>query len=89
MEQIFAPLPSEHSDQLLCNYVNATNLIQVIWIADIPNWYFELLGQHLLFEALPNAQLEIHTGLIHRQFYRMISSTITYVSMKKSAAEMG
>lgn len=67
MAQILAPLPSEHSGKLLCSYVNATNLIQVIRITNIPNWYFERVifpGQHLLFEALPNAQLEIHMGMM-------------------------
>ena len=67
MAQILAPLPSEHSGQLLCSYVNATNLIQVIRITNIPNWYFERVifpGQHLLFQTLPNAQLKIHTGMM-------------------------
>jgi hypothetical protein len=39
----------------------------VIRIANIPNWYFERVifpGQHLLFEALLIAQLEIHTGMM-------------------------
>lgn len=59
------PLPSEHSEIILCCYPNATSGIQIIRIANISNWYFERVvfpGQRLLFEALPHAQLEIHTS---------------------------
>lgn len=64
MEQIPYP-PSEHGEQILCGYVNASNAIQVIRITNIPNWYFERVifpGQRLWFKALPNADLEIYTG---------------------------
>lgn len=57
---------SEQSEKILCCYVNATSKIQIARIANISNWYFERVvfpGQRLLFEALPNAQLEIHTGM--------------------------
>ncbi len=61
-----SPLTFEHrSQQILCSYVNATSQIQVARIANIPNWYFERVvfpGQHLLFEAVQEAQLEIHAG---------------------------
>lgn len=63
------PLPSEYSKRILCSYVNATSLLQIARIANISNWYFERVvfpGQRLLFEALPDAQLEIHT-------YEMVS----------------
>lgn len=55
---------SEHSERILCCYVNATKLIQIARSANISNWYFERVvfpGERLLFEALPDAQLEIHT----------------------------
>ncbi len=58
---------SEHSEQILCGYVNATSKIQIARIANIPNWYFERVvfpGQRLFFEALSDAQLEIHTGMM-------------------------
>lgn len=58
---------SDRSAQILCGYVNATNQIQIVRIGNIPNWYFERVvfpGQRLLFKALPNAQLEIHTGRV-------------------------
>lgn len=58
---------SEHSEQILCCYVNATNQIQIARSANISNWYFERVvfpGQRLLFEALPEAQIEIHTGMM-------------------------
>ncbi|MBD2307722.1 DUF1830 domain-containing protein [Chroococcidiopsis sp. FACHB-1243] len=60
------PFPaSEHPQQVLCGYMNTTNLIQVARIANISNWYFERVvfpGQRLLFHAPPDAYLEIHTG---------------------------
>lgn len=67
MAQVFDPIPSDSSDRLLCCYVNATNQIQIARITNIPNWYFERVvfpGQRLLFEALPDAHLEIHTGMM-------------------------
>ena len=67
MAQILDPLPPDRSNPVLCCYVNATSKIQVARITNIPNWYFERVvfpGQRLLFEALPDAQLEIHTGMM-------------------------
>jgi len=67
MAQILDPLPPEHSGKILCCYVNATSKIQVARISNIPNWYFERVvfpGQRLVFEVLPDAQMEIHTGMM-------------------------
>jgi hypothetical protein len=67
MAQILDPLPPEHSGKILCCYVNATSKIQVARISNIPNWYFERVvfpGQRLVFEVLPAAQMEIHTGMM-------------------------
>ena len=67
MAQILDPLPSDKKDHILCCYVNATSQIQIARIANIPNWYFERVvfpGQRLVFEALPEALLEIHTGMM-------------------------
>ncbi|GAC1466115.1 MAG: DUF1830 domain-containing protein [Chamaesiphon sp.] len=67
MAQILDPIPSDNSASILCCYVNATNHIQIARITNIPNWYFERVvfpGQRLVFEALPEAQLEIHTGMM-------------------------
>lgn len=67
MAQILDPLPPDRSNPVLCCYVNATSKIQIARITNIPNWYFERVvfpGQRLLFEALPDAQLEIHTGMM-------------------------
>jgi hypothetical protein len=47
--------------------VNATSHIQIARITNIPNWYFERVvfpGQRLVFEAMPEALLEIHTGMM-------------------------
>lgn len=67
MAQIFDPLPSGTSNQILCCYVNATSKIQVARITNISNWYFERVvfpGQRLIFESLPEAMLEIHCGMM-------------------------
>ncbi len=63
----FDPLPDSCSEKIVCCYVNATSKIQVARITNVPNWYFERVvfpGQRLLFEAVPSALLEIHTGMM-------------------------
>jgi 3-hydroxymyristoyl/3-hydroxydecanoyl-(acyl carrier protein) dehydratase len=53
------------SCQILCYYKNTTSQIQIARILNITNWYFERVvfpGEQLLFEAVPEAELEIHTG---------------------------
>lgn len=67
MAQILDPLPSDDNSHILCCYVNATSQIQVARITNIPNWYFERVvfpGQRLVFEAEPQAILEIHSGMM-------------------------
>ncbi|WP_015783978.1 DUF1830 domain-containing protein [Rippkaea orientalis] len=67
MAQILDPIPTVQRRVLLCCYVNATSQIQVVRITNVPNWYFERVvfpGQRLVFEALPEALLEIHTGMM-------------------------
>ena len=68
MAQILDPLPPERTTgHIVCCYVNATSQIQIARITNIPNWYFERVvfpGQRLIFEALPEAILEIHTGMM-------------------------
>ena len=67
MAQIFDPIPPDAKAYMLCCYVNATSKIQVVRISNIPNWYFERVvfpGQRLVFETLPAAQLEIHSGMM-------------------------
>ncbi|MGD1908509.1 MAG: DUF1830 domain-containing protein [Leptolyngbyaceae cyanobacterium] len=67
MSQILDSLPTGKPDHVLCCYVNATSKIQVARITNVPNWYFERVvfpGQRLIFEALGEAQLEIHTGMM-------------------------
>jgi hypothetical protein len=76
MAQILDPIPDGPQPVLLCCYINATSQIQVARITNIPNWYFERVvfpGQRLVFEALPAAQLEIHTGMMASS---IISDTI-------------
>ena len=67
MAQILDPLPSGKTNYILCCYVNATSHIQIARISNIPNWYFERVvfpGQRLVFEALPEALVEIHSGIM-------------------------
>jgi hypothetical protein len=68
MAQILDPLPNDdNNNAILCCYVNATSQIQIARITNVPNWYFERVvfpGQRLIFEALPVALLEIHTGMM-------------------------
>lgn len=67
MAQILDSLPSNDPKGILCCYVNATSQIQIARISNIPNWYFERVvfpGQRLVFEALPEALVEIHSGMM-------------------------
>lgn len=67
MAQILDPLPPDNQDCILCCYVNATSHIQIARITNISNWYFERVvfpGQRLVFEAMPQALLEIHSGMM-------------------------
>jgi hypothetical protein len=67
MAQILDPVPQNGSNSIVCCYVNTTSQIQIARITNIPNWYFERVvfpGQRLVFEALPDALLEIHTGMM-------------------------
>jgi len=67
MSQILDSVPEEHNEKVVCCYVNATSKMQVARITNVPNWYFERVvfpGQHLVFEAALDANLEIHTGMM-------------------------
>ncbi|RZM81885.1 DUF1830 domain-containing protein [Leptolyngbya iicbica] len=67
MAQIIDHIPTEQSESILCCYVNATSKMQIVRITNIRDWYFERVvfpGQRLMFEAPPQAQLEIHTGMM-------------------------
>ncbi len=67
MAQIFDPIPAGTANPVLCCYVNATSQIQIARITNVENWYFERVvfpGQRLVFEAVPHALLEIHTGMM-------------------------
>lgn len=55
------------SGVVLCCYVNVASKVQIARITNIENWYFERVvfpGQRLMFNAPPEAQLEIHTGMM-------------------------
>lgn len=63
MTQILDNLPAECTNRILCCYINDAHRIKIARITNISNWYFERVvfpGEKLLFEALPEAQLEIY-----------------------------
>lgn len=67
------PNIAEPSDKVRCRYVNKKQRTQIIRISNIPHDFLErtvLPGNHLVFEAYPNAELEVHT-------YEMASATLT------------
>lgn len=88
MAQLIDPVPSNESDLIFCCYVNATSKIQVARITNIPNWYFERVvfpGQRLLFEALPEGNLEIHTGMMASA---ILSDTIPCAQLRISEDDL-
>ena len=65
MQNALDPLTHGASGQITCHYVNHTSKLQIARIENVANWYFERVvfpGQHLVFEALSEAILEIHTS---------------------------
>jgi hypothetical protein len=57
----------EGPESFTCHYVyvNATSKVQVIRVANVPDWHFERVafpGQRLLIEAKPEAVVEIYTS---------------------------
>lgn len=60
-----ASLNSPEISPILCYYRNNTSHIQTVRISNIASWYFERVvfpGEQLLFDALPEAELEIYTS---------------------------
>lgn len=68
-------ITSNLSEHILCFHINTTNQIQIIRITNISALQFERVvfpGQRLMFEAVPDAKLEIFTS-------EKNSTTISYV----------
>ncbi|MFQ4145809.1 DUF1830 domain-containing protein [Chlorogloeopsis sp. ULAP02] len=64
MTQLLNPLLSTDFNHILCHFANNTSQIQIARISNIPGWFFERVvfpGQRLIFQAPPNACLEIYT----------------------------
>ena len=62
MSQILNSLPKQCGQNIFCAYQNKTPTIEIARITNIPNWYFERVvfpGELILFEAVPEAVLEI------------------------------
>ncbi|MEM6446355.1 MAG: DUF1830 domain-containing protein [Cyanobacteria bacterium J06642_2] len=66
--QIIDSLPTTlDGKRVTCVYVNSSSSIQIARITNVKNWYFERVvfpGQRLMFEAVPDATVEIHTGMM-------------------------
>lgn len=59
--------PAKAKNPLLCYYTNSTHKMEIIRITNISNWYFEKTifpQERLMFEAFPEAILEIHTKIM-------------------------
>jgi hypothetical protein len=72
MTQILNCLPNKCGLHILCSYKNKTPTLQIIRIANIPDWYFERVvfpGELLLFESFPEAVLEIYSSEEARAFW--------------------
>ena len=58
-------LPSQCGLPILCGYQNQTQTVQMMRITNIPDWYFDQVvfpGEQLVFEALPEAVLEVYSS---------------------------
>ncbi len=87
MAQLIDSPPSDEPDTILCCYVNNTSKIQIARVSNVPNWYFERVvfpGQRLLFEAVPMAMLEIHTGMMASS---ILSDTIPCLQLSVEAID--
>jgi hypothetical protein len=65
MIQIDEILSSQNTAAILCCYINVTERIQIARLPKLTNGFSERVvfpGERLLFEAKPEAQLEIHTA---------------------------
>lgn len=65
MAQTSTSLSDRWSQRILCYYENASSQVQIARVANIPNEVFERVifpRERLLFEALPEALLEVRTS---------------------------
>jgi hypothetical protein len=56
-------LETDSSVRILCSYTNVTHSLQIIRLKYSPGLHWERVvfpGQHLMFEAAPEAKLEIY-----------------------------
>ncbi|MBW4494751.1 MAG: DUF1830 domain-containing protein [Oscillatoria princeps RMCB-10] len=62
IDEIFC---SETTSAILCCYINGTAHLQIVRLPKLTNGFYDRVifpGERLLFEAIPEAQLEIHTA---------------------------
>lgn len=68
---------------VFCCYVNVTLQLQFIRITNIPHFYLERVvfpGERLLFEAVPDAQLEIYSREIRSRLVSCYHLRVTPMS---------
>lgn len=79
MVQSFSSLPVTVSERVLCYYANMTDQLQIVRLDSQVGDRFERLifpKQRLLFEALPQALLEIYAGASRIPLQRILCSQI-------------
>lgn len=82
MTQILSPLPPDQTFRILCAYQNTSSHIQIIRISNISDWYFERVvfpGERLLFESVPEANLEVYSG---KHVGAMVMDTLSCQSLQ-------
>ena len=80
MTQILGRLPDGYVHQILCYYINDDSKIKIARINNIPNHCFERVvfpGEQLLFEAIPEAQLEIYISRFPTDTSNVLVEVIT------------
>lgn len=76
-------LTFECDRRVFCCYVNVTLQLQIVRIANIPKFSLERVvfpGERLMFEALPDAKLEIYSREIHSRFVSCYHLRVTPMS---------
>lgn len=76
MTQLFAPVPTTCKQVALCYYQNASPYLEKIEVKNISNWNFSRIifpGQKIIFEAPPEAELEVYSQQNSEQYKRVIS----------------
>lgn len=61
--QLLTPMPADHTQKVLCCYMNGTTKAIAVKINNVPDWHFEGIvfpNERFLFEAPSTAKLEVY-----------------------------